>query len=451
RNIFTISKLFGYILFAWTLLNAPSYFRFIHPAMPLFLIYLLMGIIADVSVEFFAPISPIIVWLSILQLIVSFFVFSNLFLHRSFRLITIKSFAFFGGISAVMMILGVTHTDLSELDVNLYGRRSAFGVDPNLMAATWASLNFHERLTKRARSPLLTLLLSLLLGLLLARECTRAEHFRFEPGRHIYPVGAVEFLERHPARVIFNSNQFGGYLVFRHQKPFFHSVMSAIADPLLRDYFALRQNPERLGEMVSRYGLDAFLLHYEYFDDLSRLIAALDQSPDWDLVYFDDVAVLYMPSRLGLPAYRALHPGRPDPLGPDPLAARAELERYLAESPGVARGWLLWAVLGERTGDAAMQAEGYQKVLELAPDTVQARLGRARLRFAASDFAGAAEDAREAVRLAPGYAPARFNLAVALAAQNDLKGARRELDRCLQLDPGFQPAIELKNRLTSSP
>lgn len=138
RNIFTISKLFGYILFAWTLLNAPSYFRFIHPAMPLFLIYLLMGIIADVSVEFFAPISPIIVWLSILQLIVSFFVFSNLFLHRSFRLITIKSFAFFGGISAVMMILGVTHTDLSELDVNLYGRRSAFGVDPNLMAATWA-------------------------------------------------------------------------------------------------------------------------------------------------------------------------------------------------------------------------------------------------------------------------------------------------------------------------
>ncbi len=333
--------------------------------------------------------------------------------------------------------------------VRALGELGAVGVP--LMAATWASLNFPERLTKLARSPLLTLLLSLLLGLLLARECTRPEHFRFEPGRHIYPVGAVEFLERHPARVIFNSNQFGGYLVFRHQKPFFHSVMSAIADPLLRDYFALRQNPESLSEMVSRYGLDAFLLHYEYFDDLSRLIAALDQSPDWDLVYFDDVAVLYMPSRLGLPAYRALHPGRPDPLGPDPLAARAELERYLAESPGVARGWLLWAVLGERTGDAAMQAEGYQKVLELAPDTVQARLGRARLRFAASDFAGAAEDAREAVRLAPGYAPARFNLAVALAAQNDLKGARRELDRCLQLDPGFQPAIELKNRLTSSP
>lgn len=138
QNIFTISKLFGYVLIAWIVVNGGAYFRFVPLSGLLFLVYFMVGVSADLYAEFYVPTSPIISWSSILQLIAMFVLFSNLFLDEWFRGTAIKASAFFGGFSALMMVLGFTQTDLSEIDPNLSGRSSAFEVDPNLMAASWA-------------------------------------------------------------------------------------------------------------------------------------------------------------------------------------------------------------------------------------------------------------------------------------------------------------------------
>lgn len=320
--------------------------------------------------------------------------------------------------------------------VRALGELGAVGVP--LTAATWARLK-----TRPFPSRVAGWVLGAGLLVALGWQLTRPDVFRFELSPRIYPVGAVEFLERHPAPgALFSSNQFGGYLIFRRQRPYFHSVMSAIPDSVIADYMKLRDQPEHLAEMVGRYGLGGFLLHYEYFDNQQKLIEALQSSPDWSLVYFDDVCVLYLPSSLGLPAYRQIHPALAP--GPDP---GAELERYTSEHPDVTRGWLLLAQFAARQKDPALELKAYDRALALEPENALARLGRAQLRFAAKNFTGALEDARVAVDSAPRYAPAHFNLAVALAATGDQSGARREAEKALQLDPAFEPARRLLQQL----
>lgn len=320
--------------------------------------------------------------------------------------------------------------------VRALGELGAVGVP--LSAATWAGLRLRPFPTR----PVAWILgLGLLCGL--GYELTRPEHFDLSLSPRIYPIGAVRYLEQHPAPgALFCSNQFGGYLIFRHQKPYFHSVMSAIPDSVIADYMKLRDDPSELGAMVQRYGLGGFLLHYEYFDNSRPLIEALQRSPDWSLVYFDDVCVLYLPSRLGLPAYSSINPALP--LGPN---AGPELQRFTAEHPEVARGWLLTAQEAARRGDVAAELQAYDRVLKLAPDHVLALLGRARLRFASRDVAGALEDSEAAVRAAPGYAPAHFNLAVALVATGQTSRAKQELQEALRLDPSFQPARDALDKL----
>lgn len=267
----------------------------------------------------------------------------------------------------------------------------------------------------------------------------------FGPSPDIYPVGAARFLAQHPPPgPVFCSYQFGSYLVFARVPAYFHTMTTTYPDSVLLDYFALRDHPEKLDEIVQRYQLGGFLLHYEYFDNQHALIEALQKSPDWSLVYFDNLCVLYMPSRLGLPAYDQINPALRAPVGPE---ARPELERYTREHPEVARGWLLMALDAARQKDAARERQAYDRAVEADPENAQARLGRARMRFAAGDQAGALEDSRQAVLSAPNYAPGHYNLAVALAATGQPAEARREAQKALSLDPEFAPARQLLDRL----
>lgn len=135
---FTIAKFFGYLLFAWLLLNAASYFRFVHFSVPLFGIYLFVGIISDIVGVYGFLENQFAIWLSTAQLVGSFFLFTNLFIERRFRVLAVKAFGISGGVAALLMVLGITTTDLGEMTPELWGRSSAFGVDPNIMAINFA-------------------------------------------------------------------------------------------------------------------------------------------------------------------------------------------------------------------------------------------------------------------------------------------------------------------------
>ncbi len=267
----------------------------------------------------------------------------------------------------------------------------------------------------------------------------------YGPSPDIYPAGAARFLTLHPPPgPVFCSYQFGSYLVFERVPAYFHTMTTTYPDSVLLDYFALRDHPEKLAEIVGRYKLGGFLLHYEYFDDQHRLIEALQRDPAWSLVYFDNLCVLYMPASLGLPAYHQLNPALAIPLGPNP---QEELARYTSENPHVARGWMLQALYWHSQNRPEDEMKAYNQAIEADPDNVQARLARATLRFQAKDFEGALEDARKAVELAPQYPPAHYNLAVALAQTGDVQAARRELTKTLELDPHFESAATLRDRL----
>ncbi|MEW6281363.1 MAG: tetratricopeptide repeat protein [Candidatus Eremiobacterota bacterium] len=317
-------------------------------------------------------------------------------------------------------------------------------VSPPLVASAWVAgcgWKVPDRLTRFA--PLaLTPVLAALLIVGLQRTNWRAA----APPPRVYPVQAVAYLEHHPVRgVLFNSWHFGGFLVFRRQPAFIHGMTPTFPDQLLFDYLAiLRGDPD----LTRRYDVGGFLLHYAPLHDVhAGAVRRLWEDPAWELAYFDDVSLLFVPRGSSREPFRAVNPALPDPLpGPEEVAAR-ELDRKLVQDPSCQTARVLRGELFRRQGRYAEAETAFSRAVEGDPRDFRAWLGRGQTRFGAGDAVAAAADLERAVALEPASVVARYNLAVALAGSGRVEQARSQLDRALKADPSFAPAARLRERL----
>ena len=160
---------------------------------------------------------------------------------------------------------------------------------------------------------------------------------------------------------MFNAFHFGGYIEWRdfpRRAPIVDGRGHADGGLLEEIHFA-RVYPQHLERLRERYGLDAAVMDYPSYsgarveDVLGPDADAALASPDWALVYWDDVALVYLPRRgrhaatIARDEYRLVKPANGAAgiarLMEDPSrapAVRAELARNVRET-GSSLGWLL--------------------------------------------------------------------------------------------------------------
>jgi len=198
--------------------------------------------------------------------------------------------------------------------------------------------------------------------------------------------------------------------------------------------------------VVREYGITCFLLaRPPDLTDRTRgyLGRTLALNPDWSLVYFDDLALVYFRRDVSedLPAYRAILPlllHVPADTS-DPAAAVAEARR--AAGSAVAHTITGYALLELRSARAAI-AE-FDRALGIAPRHAAALQGLAMSQAALGDHAATARSLRRLVRLEPRDPRLRHNLGCALYQAEDLQGAATALQQSVRLAPDHAAAHRL--------
>jgi hypothetical protein len=251
----------------------------------------------------------------------------------------------------------------------------------------------------------------------------------------VYPVGAAEFIAREGLQGnMFNSFNLGGYLIHRlgpERKVFVDGRLTTLYSvPFLIE--VIDTGARNWQPLFARYHIEYAVLEH------GNMGAALDLDLGWALVYFDDVASVYVATagvnadvarRLAYRAFsppRVLGPPALERVPPDRLAAMlAEAERAVAEAPDAGMPVGLRALVHAARGDEAAYAQ------DLAAMTARNRrlpllwykLGALHLRTGRT--AEARRELGEAVDLRPEVVSARRALVRADLAAGDLDAARQ--------------------------
>jgi tetratricopeptide (TPR) repeat protein len=287
-------------------------------------------------------------------------------------------------------------------------------------------------------------------------------------GAHLeaLPEGALRYLDanRIEGRV-YNTFQWGGYLAWRdfpRRAPIVDG-RGYLPPGLIEEVTFARSHPRHLRRLADAYGFDVAVVDYPVYtagdtapvvesDGVARADLALN-APDWALVHWDDVALVYLrrvPRHAALIArdeYRLVTPGNPVPSIAQVLADRAalpavvaELERAQVAAPSRLATILLgFAALEQGRLDAAVAAFEQGLAGRHRLDALQ---GLALARWRQGDLAGALEHYRAIVADAES-ALMLYNAGLAAARLNDARGAIDFLERARRVNPAFVPTYAL--------
>jgi len=108
---------------------------------------------------------------------------------------------------------------------------------------------------------------------------------------HVSPITALNHV---PAEIlrepVFNSYDFGGYLIFKNIKPFIDGRVDMYGDDFFADYMvALMPNRVAFERLVEKYGIRWAILSAN-----STTLDMVDALPQWRRLYADGVAVVYV-------------------------------------------------------------------------------------------------------------------------------------------------------------
>jgi len=269
------------------------------------------------------------------------------------------------------------------------------------------------------------------------------------------PEGALGYLDaRGVDGRIFNAFHFGGYIEWRdfpRRVPIVDG-RGHVTPSLLEEIHFARAYPRHLERLRTRYGIEAAVVDYPtYSGDPADEVLGPDAdvalvSPDWALVYWDDVALVYVRRNgphaavIARDEYRWVKPANGEAgiarLLDDPAraeAARAELARNVRET-GSSLGLLL---LGHATADLEQALAIFARVRDPAR-RFQAYQAAALACWRRKDLARATAfyDRALAIEAAPSLL---YNAGLVRVEAHDDRGAVGYLGRARRLDPTLTP------------
>lgn len=226
-----------------------------------------------------------------------------------------------------------------------------------------------------------------------------------------YPRALVDAIPVNHDQV-FNSFEFGNYLVYRRIPPFIHGMASLYREQLVLDFNDVLNPTPRRWELVERYRVDTFLLHHpEREDATENLVDTLANDKGWKLERWDDEGLLFLKGKReeGL---TEVYPWR-NPSWSDPLKAQTELLELGKKSPSAMAERMLSIIclqqhkLDEAIGHAL-------KAVQLKPYFYGGWSQLAVCYVKKGDITKGLESAKKAVMLRSKDAAARYNLALSL-------------------------------------
>jgi len=112
------------------------------------------------------------------------------------------------------------------------------------------------------------------------------------PAKNISPVAAVDYaIHAQVTGPVFNSFNFGGYLIFRGIPTFIDGRTLPFGKEFAQKYFdaVVPGDEQKLEELV-----DAYNASWTLFEPASLTASHFDRSPHWRRLYADDVAVIHV-------------------------------------------------------------------------------------------------------------------------------------------------------------
>ncbi|MEO0085694.1 MAG: tetratricopeptide repeat protein, partial [candidate division WOR-3 bacterium] len=269
-----------------------------------------------------------------------------------------------------------------------------------------------------------------------------------EPG--LFPAQAGEFVVANLTQgQVFNTMEFGGWLIwdwYPERKVFIDGRLDVYGKEFFDRYAEALWSGPAFQHIVEEYGITCFLLARP--PDLtertrSYLGRTLALHPDWRLVYFDDVALVYFRRDVAetMPAYSAILPallGLPaDSTDPQAVVTEARCAPVSATAHILAGQ----ALLQLRSPDAARSE--FRRALVLAPRHTGALQGLAMSAATVGDLNAAISAMQRLVRLEPRDPKLFCNLGLMLAQTGNLKAAEAALSRAVRLAPDLAVAHRL--------
>lgn len=264
--------------------------------------------------------------------------------------------------------------------------------------------------------------------------------------RESLPVGVVRFVKEAPLNGrMYNDMLDAGYLIWSlcPQRKLFVDVLNAYDESILRDGYAISR-VESLAPTLNRWKVDYCIVSEQnYFGKLARWLAA---SPEWTLIYWDGVSLIYLRNDaqhqdlLRRYAYRYLDPT--DPARQIEPAARKE---YLTEvQRGLANPCQSAALYTEGgtmltsaglAGLAGLAERVFRVALQIQPYEARALLGLAQCQYLQGRLDEAIGTCRTLLLVSPNKAQVWKLIGMMSARQGKWVEAERALRRSLRLSP----------------
>jgi len=127
--------------------------------------------------------------------------------------------------------------------------------------------------------------------LILAVILSSQLEFRFDEEKK--PVDAVEVLKKEFVRGnMFNEHEFGDYIVYSaysQYKVFFHGKIDMYGEQRVRDYYEIAHFKPGWEDVIEKYSINWII-----FNTDSVLTRFLKERKDWQLIYMDKVATIFV-------------------------------------------------------------------------------------------------------------------------------------------------------------
>jgi tetratricopeptide (TPR) repeat protein len=269
------------------------------------------------------------------------------------------------------------------------------------------------------------------------------------------PEGALAYLDRNGIEGrLFNSFHWGGYIAWRDfpRRSAIIDGRGNVTPELLEEIHFARVYPHHIDRLQAAYGIDAAVIDYpSYSGDRVEDVIGPDAdaglaSPAWALVYWDDVALVYLRrgSRHAAVIARDEYPHVRPANGAAGIArarndhARApgvlaDLERNVRET-GSSTAWLLAGYMAPRP-EQAVAAFG---LVRDPARRFEAYQGQASAYLQQKDVQSALVAYEQALR-AQESAPVLYNAALACLQAGDDRRAITYLERARRVDPMLTP------------
>jgi hypothetical protein len=238
-----------------------------------------------------------------------------------------------------------------------------------------------------------------------------------------FPDEAVAFLERAGiSGRAFNCLAMGGYLTWTRPNDavYVDGRLEAFPESVFRDYFGAMDDPSTFPRATAPYRVDYALL-YHAWGNRTALVNWLARGHGWSVVYFDEIAAIFVPDD---EAHRAMRERATATFAEVQAERRrrAEVEPpsslARALSVPVGEAWRLQAYgnLLKNFGYADDAVTAYKRSLALDPDQNDTRFSLGFAYWAANQRDAAIREWREVVRRDPSDARAKQVLARATGA-----------------------------------